>query len=112
GVAHEQLLVGEAVAHSDELIHRHIERPQDRVERLAEIAPWEFAVMTLHQLDPVLPGDAAAADVQAGDIGGAPEAELQELEVVVYAGLMVVEVLVVDDRALDRLLVGGETVRL
>ena len=46
---------------------------------------------------------AAAAHVHRRDVGRAPEAVLQELEVVVNAGLVVVEVLVVDERAFDRL---------
>ena len=65
-----------------------------------------------HDLQRVLARHATAPDVQAGEVGGAAEAELQELEVVVDAGLVVVQVLVVDHRSFDRLVVGGEAVRL
>ena len=39
----------------------------------------------------------ASPDVHARDVGRTPEAELEELEVVVNAGVVVVEVLVVEN---------------
>ena len=59
--------------------------------------------MALDELQPFIARQPAAADMVAGDVGGAAEAVLNELEVVVDAGLLVVEVLVVGERALDRL---------
>ena len=79
---------------------------------MAEVRPREAAVVALDELERVVAREATAADVHAGEVGGPPEAVLQELEVVVDPGLGVVEVLVVDEGALDRVRVGLEAVGL
>ena len=111
-IAHEELLVGEAVADPVELLERHVDLGEHLVEGVAEIAGGELAVVRAHQVDRIGAREPASPHVHARVIGRPPEAVLEELEVVVDAGVHVVEVLVVDERSLDRSGIGLETVCL
>src|SRR4051812_6085229 len=97
-VADEQPAVGEAVADLVELVDGHVDLVQNLLQRFPEAGPWVRAVMPLDQLESLGAGQAPPADMIAGDVGGASEAVLDELEVVVDASLVVVEVLVVGER--------------
>ncbi len=109
-VALEDLLVGELIADPDELVFGQLQRLQDLLERLPQVFPGEQAIQALDRFQAVLAREPPAADVQAGQVGGAAEAELQEFEVVVNACLVVVQILVIDNRTFVHLLVALDEV--
>src|SRR5262249_47550321 len=111
-VADEELLVRETVTHLHELVDGQLHLVEDLLEWTAKIGGREAAVVPLDEAQRVAAVEPAAADVEAGDIGRAAKPVFQELEVVVDTRLVVVGVLVVDDRAFDRAVVGLESVRL
>src|SRR5581483_9791504 len=94
------------------LVEAHLEVVQDLLQRRAEVRPRKAAVVLPDEANRILAAEPTAPDMEAGEVRGAPERVLEELEVVMDAGVMVIEVLVVDKRSLDELRVCLESVRL
>ena len=76
GVFEEDLFVGELVTDPGEFFDSHVDFFEDILEGLAEVACWEFSVVAFYQIESLLPGDSASADVKRGDVGGAGKTEL------------------------------------
>src|SRR5262249_61139191 len=82
------------------------------LETRLEILPRELTVMPLGEPQGILARQPSTADVEAGEVGRPPEAVLEEFEIVVDTRLAVVQILVVDERALHSRVEGLEAVGL
>ena len=111
-IAFEDALVGEFVANPDELIQLNTNSLEHVFKRFAEIAPRKLAVMQPDDVNCILTGDPVTPNLKAGLIGCPCKTELQELEVVVNAVKIIVEIFIVEHRAFGRLGVNLHAVRL